>query len=168
MSPTAPLLLESCAYLQHYWNFSWCIVCSHATEVLSITSVYPLTLVCPLSYVNFPCNQFPLYPALSRSDDDDAESRSSRVTQLCTYFQQKYKHLCRLERAESRQKKCRHTFRKALLQAASKEPECTGQLIQELRRAACSRDRLELELRRQGLPSQALSPAMLHSPLRDG
>ncbi|XP_025261023.1 INO80 complex subunit D [Theropithecus gelada] len=73
------------------------------------------------------------------SDDDDAESRSSRVTQLCTYFQQKYKHLCRLERAESRQKKCRHTFRKALLQAASKEPECTGQLIQELRRAACNR-----------------------------
>ncbi|KAK7800780.1 hypothetical protein U0070_002885, partial [Myodes glareolus] len=73
------------------------------------------------------------------SDDEDVESRSSRVTQLCTYFQQKYKHLCRLERAESRQKKCRHTFRKALLQAASKEPECTGQLIQELRRAACSR-----------------------------
>ncbi|XP_012871646.1 PREDICTED: INO80 complex subunit D [Dipodomys ordii] len=73
------------------------------------------------------------------SDDDDADSRSSRVTQLCTYFQQKYKHLCRLERAESRQKKCRHTFRKALLQAASKEPECTGQLIHELRRAACSR-----------------------------
>ncbi|VFV37145.1 ino80 complex subunit d-like [Lynx pardinus] len=73
------------------------------------------------------------------SDDDDTESRSSRVTQLCTYFQQKYKHLCRLERAESRQKKCRHTFRKALLQAASREPECTGQLIQELQRAACSR-----------------------------
>ena len=83
-------------------------------------------------------------PALSRSDDDDAESRSSRVTQLCTYFQQKYKHLCRLERADSRQKKCRHTFRKALLQAASREPECTGQLIQELQRAACSRARSEL------------------------
>ncbi|XP_023392052.1 INO80 complex subunit D [Pteropus vampyrus] len=77
------------------------------------------------------------------SDDDDTESRSARVTQLCTYFQQKYKHLCRLERAESRQKKCRHTFRKALLQAASREPECTGQLIQELQRAACSRTRLE-------------------------
>nr|KAF6450318.1 INO80 complex subunit D [Molossus molossus] len=73
------------------------------------------------------------------SDDDDTESRSSRVTQLCTYFQQKYKHLCRLERAESRQKKCRHTFRKALLQAASREPECTGQLIQELQSAACRR-----------------------------
>lgn len=81
--------------------------------------------------------------APSRSDDDDTESRSSRVTQLCTYFQQKYKHLCRLERAESRQKKCRHTFRKALLQAASREPECTGQLIQELQRAACHRDRSE-------------------------
>lgn len=73
------------------------------------------------------------------SDDDDMESRSSRVTQLCTYFQQKYKHLCRLERAESRQKKCRHTLRKALLQAASREPECTGQLMQELQRAASSR-----------------------------
>lgn len=73
------------------------------------------------------------------SDDDDTESRSSRVTQLCTYFQQKYKHLCRLERAESRQKKCRHTFRKALLQAASREPESTGQLMQDLRRAACRR-----------------------------
>lgn len=65
------------------------------------------------------------------------------MTQLCTYFQQKYKHLCRLERAESRQKKCRHMFRKALLQAASREPECTGQLIQELQKAACSRTRLE-------------------------
>ena len=83
-------------------------------------------------------------PVLSRSDDDDTESRSSRVTQLCTYFQQKYKHLCRLERAESRQKKCRHTLRKALLQAASREPECAGQLIQELQRAACSRARSEL------------------------
>lgn len=61
------------------------------------------------------------------------------MTQLCTYFQQKYKHLCRLERAESRQKKCRHTLRKALLQAASREPECTGQLMQELQRAASSR-----------------------------
>ncbi|XP_008058807.1 INO80 complex subunit D [Carlito syrichta] len=73
------------------------------------------------------------------SEDDNAESRRSRVTQLCTYFQQKYKHLCRLERAESRQEKCRHTFRKALLQAASREPEGTGQVMQELRRAACSR-----------------------------
>lgn len=63
------------------------------------------------------------------------------MTQLCTYFQQKYKHLCRLERAESRQKKCRHTVRKALLQAASREPEGTGQLLQELRRAACGRAR---------------------------
>ncbi|XP_062972194.1 INO80 complex subunit D [Elgaria multicarinata webbii] len=72
-------------------------------------------------------------------DDDDASGRSSRISQLCTYFQQKYKHLCRLERAESRQRKCQHTFRKALLRAASREPECAGQLIRELRRASCSR-----------------------------
>ncbi|KAI1237098.1 hypothetical protein IHE44_0014353 [Lamprotornis superbus] len=77
------------------------------------------------------------------SDDDNADDRSSRVTRLCTYFQQKYKHLCRLERAESRQKKCRHTLRKALLQAASREPERAGQLLQELRRATCACTRLD-------------------------
>ncbi|XP_029462181.1 INO80 complex subunit D isoform X1 [Rhinatrema bivittatum] len=73
--------------------------------------------------------------------EDEAADRSSRVSQLCTYFQQKYKHLCRLERAESRQKKCQHTFRKALLHAASREPECTGQLIRELQRAVCTQAR---------------------------
>lgn len=109
--------------------------------------------------MNFPVISFHLSLCTSRSDADDVESRSSRVTQLCTYFQQKYKHLCRLERAESRQKKCRHTFRKALLQAASKEPECTGQLIQELQRAACSRARLEPQLP-GSLASQALSPSV--------
>uniref|UniRef100_H9G8I2 INO80 complex subunit D n=1 Tax=Anolis carolinensis TaxID=28377 RepID=H9G8I2_ANOCA len=61
-------------------------------------------------------------------DDDDTSGRSSRISQLCTYFQQKYKHLCRLERAES-----------PLLRAANREPECAGQLIRELRRASCSR-----------------------------
>lgn len=86
------------------------------------------------------CFYFPFF----RSDDDNADDRSSRVTRLCTYFQQKYKHLCRLERAESRQKKCRHTLRKALLQAASREPERAGQLIQELRRATCACTRLDL------------------------
>ncbi|KAJ7345428.1 hypothetical protein JRQ81_001378 [Phrynocephalus forsythii] len=72
-------------------------------------------------------------------EGDDACVRSSRITQLCTYFQQKYKHLCRLERAESRQRKCQHTFRKALLRAASREPECAGQLLRELRKASCTR-----------------------------
>lgn len=89
---------------------------------------------------------FVCFPSF-RSDDDNADDRSSRVTRLCTYFQQKYKHLCRLERAESRQKKCRHTLRKALLQAASREPEHAGQLIEELRRATCARTRLDLPLR---------------------
>ncbi|MBN3296751.1 IN80D protein, partial [Amia calva] len=70
------------------------------------------------------------------SDDDIGTSRSNRLSRLCTYLQQKYKHLCRLERAATRQKRCRHAFRKALLHAASKDPDCAGQLIQELRMVA--------------------------------
>ncbi|KAG8432738.1 hypothetical protein GDO86_017107 [Hymenochirus boettgeri] len=81
-------------------------------------------------------------------DIEAAHSRSSRIARLCTYFQQKYKHLCRLERVESCQKRYRHTFRKALQQAAIREPESTGQLIQELRRATCKRTRpVQTELR---------------------
>lgn len=122
------------------------IVCVHEPPVSALYILPPFLnllfpfLKCTSHVIKFSAS----LPALSRSDDDDTESRSSRVTQLCTYFQQKYKHLCRLERADSRQKKCRHTFRKALLQAASREPECTGQLIQELQRATCSRARSEL------------------------
>ncbi|KAM4626455.1 INO80 complex subunit D [Discoglossus pictus] len=74
-------------------------------------------------------------------DAEAAQSRSSRVAQLCTYFQQKYRHLCRLERAESYQKKHRYTFRRALQQAASREPESAGQMMQELRRATRLRTR---------------------------
>ncbi|XP_077304647.1 INO80 complex subunit D [Lithobates pipiens] len=81
-------------------------------------------------------------------DAEEAHSRSSRVAQLCTYFQQKYKHLCRLERAESCHKKYRHTFRKALQKAAIREPESAGQLIQELGMAAHMRTRpIQPELR---------------------
>ncbi|XP_013908470.1 PREDICTED: INO80 complex subunit D [Thamnophis sirtalis] len=69
-------------------------------------------------------------------DDDYASGRRTRISQLCTYFQQKYKHLCRLERAETQQRKCQHTFRKALLRAANREPEYAGQLIRELHRAS--------------------------------
>ncbi|XP_068101097.1 INO80 complex subunit D [Hyperolius riggenbachi] len=79
---------------------------------------------------------------------EEAHSRSSRVAQLCTYFQQKYKHLCRLERAESCQKRYRHTFQKALQKAAMTDPESAGQLMQELRRAARLRARpVQPELR---------------------
>ncbi|KAM4026371.1 INO80 complex subunit D [Anomaloglossus baeobatrachus] len=81
-------------------------------------------------------------------DAEVAHSRSSRVAQLCTYFQQKYKHLCRLERAESCQRKYRHTFRKALLKAALRDPESAGQLMQEWRKAAHMRSRtIQPELR---------------------
>ncbi|CAH2306414.1 Hypothetical predicted protein [Pelobates cultripes] len=77
-----------------------------------------------------------LHHDCKKFDAEIAHRRSFRVAQLCTYFQQKYKHLCRLERAETCQKKYRHTFRKALQKAASKEPECAGQLMHKLRRAA--------------------------------
>lgn len=139
-------LLKYCTYFHHYWNSFPLILLKMCSHAASFNPLHPATFlpVLPLSKMSLTGNQFlsSLF-APSRSDDDDTESRSSRVTQLCTYFQQKYKHLCRLERAESHQKKCRHTFRKALLQAASREPECTGQLLQELQRAACSRTRSE-------------------------
>ncbi|XP_041119441.1 INO80 complex subunit D-like [Polyodon spathula] len=69
------------------------------------------------------------------SEDEVGASRSNRLARLCTYLQQKYKHLCRLERAATRKKRCQYAFRKALLHAASKDPDCAGQLIQELRMA---------------------------------
>ncbi|KAJ8282162.1 hypothetical protein COCON_G00046810 [Conger conger] len=70
------------------------------------------------------------------SDEEADSSRSTRLARLCSYLQQKYKHLCRQERAAMRQKRYRYAFRKALLHAASKDPDCTGQLIQELHRAS--------------------------------
>ncbi|KAJ8338528.1 hypothetical protein SKAU_G00374940 [Synaphobranchus kaupii] len=73
----------------------------------------------------------------SQDSDEEADgSRSTRLARLCSYLQQKYKHLCRQERAAMRQKRYRYAFRKALLHAASKDPDCTGQLIQELHRAS--------------------------------
>uniref|UniRef100_A0A3B3Z9B5 KANL2-like probable zinc-finger domain-containing protein n=1 Tax=Periophthalmus magnuspinnatus TaxID=409849 RepID=A0A3B3Z9B5_9GOBI len=58
--------------------------------------------------------------------------RRSRLLRLCSYLQEKYKHMCRQERASIRQKRYRYAFRKALLHAASKNPDCAGQLIREL------------------------------------
>ncbi|MFT7818033.1 INO80 complex subunit D [Arapaima gigas] len=74
---------------------------------------------------------------LQESSDEDADCpRSARLLRLCTYLRQKYKHLCRQERAAVRQKKYRYAFRKALLHAASKDPDCAGRLMQELRTAS--------------------------------
>lgn len=60
------------------------------------------------------------------------EPRRSRLAQLCTYLQERYKHLCRQERAATRYSRYKYAFRKALLHAASKDPDCTGELIQQL------------------------------------
>ncbi|XP_060684078.1 INO80 complex subunit D-like [Hemiscyllium ocellatum] len=69
-------------------------------------------------------------------EDEGPSTRSLRMTRLCTYLQHRYVQLCRVERAAARQQRCRHAFRKALLQAASKEPDSAGQLLWELRAAA--------------------------------
>uniref|UniRef100_A0A8C6TQD7 INO80 complex subunit Da n=1 Tax=Neogobius melanostomus TaxID=47308 RepID=A0A8C6TQD7_9GOBI len=68
-----------------------------------------------------------------RMEDEGGLPRRSRLLRLCSYLQEKYKHMCRQERASIRQKRYRYAFRKALLHAASKNPDCAGQLIQELR-----------------------------------
>ncbi|XP_077472710.1 INO80 complex subunit Da [Stigmatopora argus] len=66
------------------------------------------------------------------SEDDAGSSRRTRLLRLCSYLQQKYKHMCRQERASIRQKRYRYAYRKALVHAASKNPDCAGQLIQEM------------------------------------
>ncbi|XP_049904357.1 INO80 complex subunit D isoform X5 [Epinephelus moara] len=71
-------------------------------------------------------------------EDDSGSSRRTRLLRLCSYLQEKYKHMCRQERASIRQKRYRYAFRKALLHAASNNPDCAGQLIQELRGASRS------------------------------
>lgn len=97
----------------------------------------------PLSSTCTPCNQVFCFPALLEW------MMMTRRVELqgdptCTYFQQKYKHLCRLERADSRQKKHAAHVEEGLAAGASREPECVGQLIQELQRATRSRARSEL------------------------
>lgn len=73
---------------------------------------------------------------LNRLDDDNGSTRRTRLLRLCSYLQEKYKHMCRQERASIRQKRYRYAFRKALLHAASNNPDSAGQLIQELRGAS--------------------------------
>ncbi|XP_037542397.1 INO80 complex subunit D [Nematolebias whitei] len=70
-------------------------------------------------------------------EDNSGSSRRTRLLRLCSYLQEKYKHMCRKERASIRQKRYRYAFRKALLHAASNDPDCAGQLIQELSGASC-------------------------------
>ncbi|CAL9690197.1 unnamed protein product [Knipowitschia caucasica] len=69
---------------------------------------------------------------LNGVEDESGLPRRSRLLRLCSYLQEKYKHMCRQERATIRQKRYRYAFRKALLHAANKNPDCAGLLIQEL------------------------------------
>ncbi|XP_056610161.1 INO80 complex subunit D [Triplophysa dalaica] len=70
------------------------------------------------------------------SSDEKPLSRRARLTQLCTYLQERYKHLCRRDRAATRHSRYRYAFRKALLHAASKDPDCTAQLIHRLNKSS--------------------------------
>ncbi|XP_015225984.1 PREDICTED: INO80 complex subunit D isoform X1 [Cyprinodon variegatus] len=65
-------------------------------------------------------------------EGDGGSSRRARLLRLCSYLREKYKHMCRQDRASIRQKRYRYAFRKALLHAANSNPDCAGQLIQEL------------------------------------
>jgi len=71
-----------------------------------------------------------------RLEEEGRSSRRTRLLRLCSYLQEKYKHMCRQERASMRQKRYCYAFRKALLHAASKDPNCAAQLIQELHNAS--------------------------------
>uniref|UniRef100_A0A3Q3MQL7 INO80 complex subunit Da n=1 Tax=Labrus bergylta TaxID=56723 RepID=A0A3Q3MQL7_9LABR len=73
--------------------------------------------------------------------NDRGSSRRTRLLRFCSYLREKYKHMCREERASIRQKRYRYAFRKALMHAASNNPDCAGQLIQELRDASRSSSR---------------------------
>ncbi|XP_023698365.2 INO80 complex subunit D-like isoform X1 [Paramormyrops kingsleyae] len=66
-----------------------------------------------------------------RSDAQAApDSRSSRLARLCGHLQLKY----RQDRAATRHRSDQRALRVALLRAACRDPHCTGQLLQELRR----------------------------------
>lgn len=99
------------------------------TKWVSVIACIPTLSTCQKLLVHF-CGLF-----LSRLEDDGS-SRRTRLLRLCSYLQHKYKHMCRQERASIRQKKYRYAFRKALLHAASNNPDSAGQLIQELRGAS--------------------------------
>lgn len=98
------------------------------TKWVSIILCFPLLSACPKLLIVISVDF-----CLRRVEDEDSSSRKTRLLRLCSYLQHKYKHMCRQERASIRQKKYRYAFRKALLHAASNNPDSAGQLIQELR-----------------------------------
>ncbi|MCJ8729931.1 hypothetical protein PDJAM_G00111670 [Pangasius djambal] len=58
-------------------------------------------------------------------------SRGERLAGLCGYLRQRYRQMHREERGFRRERKSQHTLRKALLQAATHDPDYTAQLIQQ-------------------------------------
>nr|XP_057938136.1 INO80 complex subunit D [Doryrhamphus excisus] len=93
----------------------------------------------------------------NRLEEDGGSSRRTRLLRLCSYLQKKYKHMCRQERASIRQKRYRYAFRKALLHAASKNPDCAGQLIRELHTSSHSTSSAGSEHHHSGSPPRRQS-----------
>ncbi|XP_017336859.1 INO80 complex subunit D-B [Ictalurus punctatus] len=58
-------------------------------------------------------------------------SRGERLAGLCSYLRQRHRQMRREERGFGRERKSQHAVRKALLQAATHDPDHTAQLIQQ-------------------------------------
>ncbi|KAL2102783.1 hypothetical protein ACEWY4_001951 [Coilia grayii] len=66
----------------------------------------------------------------SEESSHGCSSRSQRVAGLASYLQQKYTHLRREEKALRRHRKSQRDLRKALVQAATQEPDHAAELLQ--------------------------------------
>lgn len=119
---------ETCIPFQSSWkpqNGSVILMCTSAV------SIFPFSLT--LTTI--------IFFSPKRLEEDNGSSRRTRLLRLCSYLREKYKHMCRQERASIRQKRYRYAFRKALLHAASNNPDSAGKLIQELRGVSQSSSR---------------------------
>lgn len=58
-------------------------------------------------------------------------SRGERLEGLCGYLRQRHRQMRREERGFRRERKSQHALREALLQAATRDPDHTAQIIRQ-------------------------------------
>ncbi|KAI5108853.1 INO80 complex subunit D-B, partial [Silurus meridionalis] len=87
------------------------------------------------------------YPIPQDKSSVGSGSRGARLAGLCGYLRQMHRQMRREERGFRRERKSQHTLRKALLQAATHDPDRTAPLIEKRRTeisatssTACSSD----------------------------
>ncbi|KAI5613557.1 INO80 complex subunit D-B [Silurus asotus] len=73
------------------------------------------------------------YPIPQDKSSVGSGSRGERLAGLCGYLRQMHRQMSREERGFRRERKSQHTLRKALLQAATHDPDRTAQLIEKRR-----------------------------------